>query len=80
MIDEIAVAKTARLVPIPDEPLSPDRETVAFWHFNGPRKSAFADSSQFRTHNLVPVHVNTGPYAVEAAGKLAVSWGHIKVR
>ncbi len=86
LIDEMEVANTARHspwnqeVPIPAGRLSPDEHTVALWHFDGPRKSAFVDSSLEGNHNLIPFDVNTGPFAVSAAGKLAVTWGHLKAR
>lgn len=86
LIDEVEIANTARYspwneeVPIPGGRLSPDEHTVALWHFDGPRKSAFMDSSLEGNHNLIPFDVNTGPFAVSAAGKLAVTWGHLKAR
>lgn len=84
LIDEVEIANTARYSPwnqevtIPAGRLSPDEHTVALWHFDGPRKSAFADSSLQGNHPLIPFDVNTGPFAVEAAGKLPVTLGHLK--
>ena len=84
-IDEVRISKVARYDVnkkgfMPDDKFKNDAETVALWHFDeqgGTR--GFSDASGNAHHLVGKNGVETGiPLAVEAAGKLATTWGRLK--
>lgn len=84
-IDEVRISTVARYdvsknAFMPNKKFKNDGKTVALWHFDesgGLRR--FADASDNAYHLIGKGGAKTGtPLAVEAQGKLATTWGHLK--
>ena len=84
-IDEVRISTEARYDIekkdfMPDSKFKNDAKTIALWHFDelgGTRK--FSDASGNAHHLVGKNGAETGiPLAVEAEGKLAITWGRLK--
>lgn len=84
-IDEVRISTEARYDVekkgfMPDDKFKDDAKTVALWHFDEPSGAAqFLDASGNGHHLVGKNGAKTGiPLAVEAAEKLATTWGRLK--
>jgi len=84
-IDEVRISTEARYDVdkkgfMPRGAFKNDAKTVALWHFDEPGGAAkFSDASGNAYHLVGKNGAKTGiPLAVEAAGKLATTWGRLK--
>ena len=84
-IDEVRISKVARYDVnkkgfMPDDKFKNDAETVALWHFDEPGGTReFSDASGNAHHLEGKNGAETGiPLAVEAEGKLTITWGRLK--
>ena len=84
-IDEVRISTEARYDVekkgfMPDDKFKNDAKTVALWHFDEPGGTReFSDASGNAHHLVGEGGAATGiPFAVEAEGKLATTWGRLK--
>jgi len=84
-IDEVRISTEARYDVgkkgfMPRGAFKNDAKTVALWHFDEPEGTVdFSDASGNAYHLVGENGAKTGiPLAVEAAGKLATTWGRLK--
>ena len=84
-IDEVRISAEARYDVdkkgfMPDDKFKNDAKTVALWHFDEPGGTReFSDASGNAHHLVGEGGAATGiPFAVEAEGKLAITWGRLK--
>ena len=84
-IDEVRISKvvrysTAKRGFTPQKKFKNDAKTIALWHFDEPRGTReFSDTSGNAYHLLGKNGAMTdGTLAVEAEGKLAITWGQLK--
>jgi hypothetical protein len=90
IIDEVRISNVARYqkkqdFKVPDREFEPDADTVVLYHFNEGKGAKASDASKHKNdgdvdggakfvNNAAPIK----PAAVEAGGKLSVTWGSIK--
>ena len=90
IIDEVRVSSVARYqknkdFDVPDREFEPDDDTAVLYHFNEGKGTVASDSSDNKNDgdvdggakyvkNAAPIQ----PAAVEAGGKLSLTWGSIK--
>jgi hypothetical protein len=90
IIDEVRVSSVARYqknkdFDVPDREFEPDDDTAVLYHFNEGKGTVASDSSKNKNDgdvdggakyvkNAAPIK----PAAVEAGGKLSITWGSIK--
>ena len=84
-IDEVRISTIPRYDVnkkdfMPDGKFKNDAKTVALWHFDEPSGTReFSDASGNAYHLEGKNGARTSiPLAVEAGGKLAITWGHLK--
>ena len=84
-IDEVRISTEARYDVekkhfMPDDQFKNDAKTAALWHFNEPSGTGeFSDASGNAYHLKGIGGAKTGnPLAVEAEGKLTITWGRLK--
>ena len=84
-IDEVRISAEARYDVdkkgfMPDDKFKNDAKTAALWHFDEPSGTReFSDASGNAYHLEGKNGARTSiPLAVEAAGKLAITWGRLK--
>jgi hypothetical protein len=87
LIDEVRVSKVVRYTEagfdVPTAPFEPDGDTVALYHFDEADGTGIKDASENRNdgnliNDAVLVPADTPIAAVDAAGKLAITWGKMK--
>ena len=87
-IDEVRISKVARYnitkgrftPPKKREKFKNDAKTVALWHFDEPRGTPEFSDISGNAYHLVGKNgaMTDGTLAVEAEGKLAITWGQLK--
>ena len=87
-IDEVRISKVARYnitkgrftPPKKREKFKNDAKTVALWHFDEPRGTREFSDTSGNAYHLVGKNgaMTDGTLAVEAEGKLAITWGQLK--
>jgi len=86
LIDEVRISNVIRYTgdfDVPSVPFVPDNDTVALYHFDVADGSVVEDASTNANHgnlinDAVLVPADTPFTAVDAAGKLAITWGKMK--
>lgn len=90
LIDEVRISKVVRYTAdfaVPTKPFEPDDGTVALYHFDEADGTVVKDASKNGNHGnlvkdtvLVPADtpIEVPVTAVQAAGKLAITWGKMK--
>jgi len=72
-IDEVRISSIARYnvanFAIPNAPFEVDEKTIGLWHFDDPAGSTLFNDASGGNHTL---------YDVRPAGKMSVTWGHLK--
>ncbi len=84
-LDEVRISTEARYDVnkegfMPDGKFKNDAKTVALWHFDEPSGTREFSDASGNAYHLVGKNgaVTDIPLAVESAGKLATTWGHLK--
>jgi len=90
LTDEVRISKVVRYTAdfaVPTKPFEPDNDTVALYHFDEADGTVVKDASKNGNHGnlmkdavLVPADtpIEYPVTAVQAAGKLAITWGKMK--
>jgi len=90
LTDEVRISKVVRYTAdfaVPTKPFEPDDDTVALYHFDEADGTVVKDASKNGNHGnlvkdavLVPADtpIEYPVTAVQAAGKLAITWGEMK--
>jgi hypothetical protein len=89
LIDEVRISSVVRYTgdfDVPTQYFRPDDDTVALYHFDEAHETVVEDASPNGNHGnlvnaavLVPADTPIAPCtAVQAAGKLAMTWGKMK--